>query len=36
MRSLRDTLAMTVDEFLAFTGTRPGEERWELIDGSRS
>ena len=24
---------MTVDEFLAFTDTRPEEERWELIEG---
>lgn len=24
---------MTVEEYLAFTGTRPDEERWELIEG---
>ena len=24
---------MTIDEFLAFTNTRPDEERWELIEG---
>jgi Uma2 family endonuclease len=24
---------MTIDEFLAFTDTRPDDERWELIDG---
>ncbi len=24
---------MTIEEFLAFTETRPDEERWELIDG---
>ena len=24
---------MTVDEFLAFAGSRPDEERWELIEG---
>ena len=24
---------MTVEEFLAFTETRPDEERWELIEG---
>ena len=24
---------MTIDEFLAFTETRPQEERWELIEG---
>ncbi len=24
---------MTVEEFLAFTATRPDEERWELIEG---
>jgi hypothetical protein len=24
---------MTIDEFLAFTETRPDEERWELIEG---
>ena len=35
--SVRPKLApedqMTVEEFLAFTGTRPDEERWELIEG---
>jgi Uma2 family endonuclease len=25
---------MTIEEFLAFTGTRPEEERWELIEGA--
>ena len=24
---------MTIDEFLAFTATRPDEEHWELIEG---
>jgi hypothetical protein len=24
---------MTVDEFYAFTDTRPDEEKWELIEG---
>jgi Uma2 family endonuclease len=24
---------MTIEEFLAFTDTRPQEERWELIEG---
>ena len=24
---------MTIDQFLAFTDTRPDDERWELIDG---
>ena len=24
---------MTIEEFLAFTDTRPEEERWELIEG---
>ena len=24
---------MTIEEFLAFTETRPEEERWELIEG---
>jgi len=28
-----DTGPMTVDEFYAFTDTRPDEEKWELIDG---
>ena len=23
----------TIEEFLAFTATRPQEERWELIEG---
>ena len=27
------TKLMTIEEFLAFTDTRPQEERWELIDG---
>jgi hypothetical protein len=27
---------MTVDEFYAFTDTRPDDETWELIGGSRS
>jgi Uma2 family endonuclease len=35
--SVRPTFAlkdqMTVEEFLAFTDTRPDEERWELIEG---
>ena len=35
--SVRPTFApqdqMTVEEFLAFTQTRPDEERWELIEG---
>jgi Uma2 family endonuclease len=35
--SLRPKLApeqqMTIEEFLAFTDTRPEEERWELIEG---
>jgi len=26
---------MTIEEFLAFTDTRPDEERWELIEGVR-
>lgn len=25
--------SMTIDQFLAFTDTRPDDERWELIDG---
>jgi len=25
---------MTIEEFLAFTATRPDEERWELIEGA--
>lgn len=28
-----DTRPMTVEDFFAFTDTRPDEERWELIDG---
>ena len=24
---------MTIEEFLAFTDTRPQEEHWELIEG---
>jgi Uma2 family endonuclease len=28
-----DTGPMTVDDFYAFTDTRPDEEKWELIDG---
>jgi Uma2 family endonuclease len=28
-----DTGLMTVEEFYAFTDTRPDEEKWELIDG---
>jgi hypothetical protein len=24
---------MTIEEFLAFTATRPDEERWELVEG---
>jgi Uma2 family endonuclease len=28
-----DTGPMTVEEFYAFTETRPDEEKWELIDG---
>src|SRR3954471_3177602 len=35
--SIRPKLApeqqMTIEEFLAFTDTRPDEERWELIEG---
>jgi hypothetical protein len=27
---------MTVDDFYAFTDTRPDDEKWELIGGSRS
>jgi Uma2 family endonuclease len=30
---LIDTGPMTVEEFYAFTDTRPDEEKWELIDG---
>ncbi len=33
MTLLRDTFPMTVQDFLAFTETRPDDERWELIDG---
>jgi Uma2 family endonuclease len=29
----KDTGPMTVDEFYAFTDTRPDEEKWELIGG---
>jgi Uma2 family endonuclease len=29
----RDRGPMTVDEFYAFTGTRPDDEKWELIEG---
>jgi Uma2 family endonuclease len=29
----RNRGAMTVDEFYAFTDTRPDEEKWELIEG---
>ena len=28
-----DTGPMTVEEFYAFTDTRPDEEKWELVDG---
>ena len=28
-----DTGPMTIEEFYAFTDTRPDEEKWELIDG---
>ena len=28
-----DTGPMTVEDFYAFTDTRPDEEKWELIDG---
>jgi hypothetical protein len=28
-----DTGPMTVEEFYAFTDTRPDEEKWELIEG---
>jgi Uma2 family endonuclease len=31
--SVIDTGPMTVDEFYAFTDTRPDEEKWELIGG---
>jgi Uma2 family endonuclease len=30
---LAPELQMTIDEFLAFTDSRPSEERWELIEG---
>ena len=30
---LAPDLQMTIEEFLAFTDTRPDEERWELIEG---
>jgi Uma2 family endonuclease len=29
----KETRSMTVDEFYAFTDTRPDEEKWELIEG---
>ena len=29
-----DLAPMSVEDFLAFTDTRPDEERWELIDGT--
>jgi Uma2 family endonuclease len=29
----KDTGSMTVEEFYAFTDTRPDEEKWELIEG---
>jgi Uma2 family endonuclease len=29
----KDTGSMTVDEFYAFTDTRPDHEKWELIEG---
>jgi Uma2 family endonuclease len=29
----KDAGSMTVDEFYAFTDTRPDEEKWELIEG---
>ncbi len=29
----KSTRSMTVDEFYAFTDTRPDEEKWELIEG---
>src|SRR5262245_51849988 len=32
-RKLAPDQQMTVEEFLAFTDTRPEEERWELIEG---
>ncbi|MBV1693348.1 MAG: Uma2 family endonuclease [Hyphomicrobiales bacterium] len=31
--NLNADLRMTVEEFLAFTDSRPDEERWELIEG---
>jgi Uma2 family endonuclease len=33
MSTLRDDVSMTVEQFLAFTETRPDEERWDHIDG---
>ena len=30
---LAPELQMTIEEFLAFTASRPDEERWELIEG---
>src|SRR5262245_48060069 len=32
-RKLAPDQQMTIEEFLAFTDTRPQEERWELIEG---
>lgn len=31
--ALPESQQLTIEEFLAFTGTRPDEERWELIEG---
>ena len=31
--NLAPELQMTIEEFLAFTESRPQEERWELIEG---
>jgi Uma2 family endonuclease len=33
VRKLAPDQQMTIEEFLAFTATRPEEERWELIEG---
>lgn len=33
LHKLAPTQQLTVEEFLAFTATRPDEERWELIEG---
>ena len=33
MRPERSQSGMTIDEFVAFTATRPHEERWELVEG---